>query len=50
MELKFKKSNIWENMPHGLKAIHEKKKKEFSGKSGTKTESWSKCVVNQRLL
>lgn len=49
MGLKFKKSNIWENMPHSLKAIH-KEKKEFSGKSGTKTESWSKCVVNQRLL
>ena len=48
MGLKFKKSNIWKNMPHGLKAVHEKK--EFSGKFGTKTESWSKCVVNQRLL
>lgn len=26
MGLKFKKSNIWKNMPHGLKAIHEKKR------------------------
>lgn len=25
MGLKFKKSNIWKNMPHGLKAVHEKK-------------------------
>lgn len=25
MGLKFKKSNIWKNMPHGLKAIHKEK-------------------------
>lgn len=40
MELNFKKSNIWKNMPHGLQVIH---KERFD----TMTESWSKCVVNK---